>query len=189
MNLNGMQFVGDGYPGLHPEAQISEAAHIQDGVEIGARTKVWQFASVIRNARIGEDCSIADCAIIDGSRLGDRCIVSHGTFIDPGMYIGDDVFIGPLVVMCNDFWPRVDKDGFDMQALIRGAFITTKVEDGVSIGASVVILPGIVIGAGSMIAAGAVVDKDVPPLHLYKRDGGMVPIDPARQIKRMRRAA
>lgn len=173
---------------LQDIAQIHPLAHVQAGTEIGARTKIWQFASVIRNARIGEDCSIATCSIIDGSRIGDRCIVSHGAFIDPGIQIGNDVFIGPFVAMCNDAWPRVDKFEFDMNAFITGEFVTTRIEDGASVGASVVILPGVVIGAGAMISAGAVVDKDVPALHLFKRDGSMVQIDPARPVRRMRRA-
>lgn len=173
---------------LQDVAQIHPLAHVQEGTEIGARTKVWQFASVIRSARIGVDCGIASCAIVDGSRIGDRCIVSHGAFIDPGIQIGNDVFIGPFVAMCNDAWPLVDKTGFDMNAFIQGWVVTTRIERGASVGARVVILPGVVIGEGAMIAAGAVVDRDVPPRYLFKRDGTMVVIDSARPIRRMRRA-
>lgn len=169
-------------------AMIHHKAVVDDSVIIGARTRVWQFASVIREAVIGEDCSIASCAIVDGAELGDRVIVSHGAFIDPGILIGSDVFVGPGVKLCNDAWPRVDKAGFDMAALVAD-FITTRIEDGASLGAGVIVLPGIVVGKHGMIAAGAVVTRDVPAGHLYKRDGSMVPIDPARPVQRMRRAA
>ena len=164
-------------------------AKVDDGCVVGARTRIWQFASIIRHAFIGDDCSIASCAIVDGSDVGDRTIVSHSAFIDPGIVIGNDVFIGPHVNLCNDAWPRADKTGWDMAALITREFITTRIKDGASLGAGVTVLPGIVVGAGSMVAAGAVVDKDVPDCHLFKRDGSTVPIDPARPVKRMRRAA
>lgn len=168
---------------VHPKAHVGNA-------RIGWGTKIWQFASVIRNANIGKHCKVASCAIVDGSRLGDRVIVSHGAFIDPGMRIGNDVFIGPHVALCNDFWPRVDKsDWFDMDDLIDGKIVVTWVGDGASIGANAVVLPGLTIGAGAMIAAGAVVTQDVKDGHLYKRDGSIVPIDPAKTPNRMRRAA
>lgn len=170
-------------------AQIHPAAHVdRDTCVIGARTRVWQFATVIRSAVIGDDCSIASCAIVDGSDIGDRCIVSHGAFIDPGIEIGNDVFIGPHVSMCNDAWPRTDKNGFSIEELISGDFVTTRIEDGASVGANVVVLPGIVIGAGAMIAAGAVVAQDVPAAHLYKRDGSMTIIRLSGRKPRMRRA-
>lgn len=177
-----------------PDANIADSAQIHSKAEvknatIGARTRVWQFSSVIRDATIGEDCSVASCCIVDGADVGDRTIISHGAFIDPGIVIGDDVFIGPNVCLCNDAFPRADKTGFDMAVLISGEFVTTRIEDGASLGANVTVLPGLVIGAGAMIAAGAVVDKDVPPHHLFKRSGEMVLIDPRRPVRRMRRAA
>ena len=174
-------------PAIHPSAEIHHLAEIGDA-RIGARTRVWQFASVIRWAQIGDDCSIATCSIVDGAKLGDRVIVSHGAFIDPGIEIGDDVFVGPGVKLCNDAWPRVDKTGFDMAALISREFVTTRIDQGVSLGAGVIVLPGLVIGRDCMIAAGAVVTQNVPAKSLYRRDGIMVPIDEARLPKRMRRA-
>ena len=174
---------------IEESAFIDPLAKVDSGCVIGARTRVWQFASVIRNAAIGDDCSIASCAIVDGSDIGNGTIVSHSAFIDPGIVIGNEVFIGPHVNLCNDAWPRADKTGWDAAALISGEFVTTRIKDGASLGAGVTVLPGVVIGAGAMIAAGAVVDKDVPDCHLFKRDGSMVPIDPARPVKRMRRAA
>lgn len=167
---------------IHPQAQIGET------VTIGTRTRVWQFASVIRGARIGEDCNIASCAIIDRAVVGDRCIVGHGSSLHPGTYIGNDVFIGPAVTFCNDRWPRVPKDGFDIEWLLAGG-VSIMVKDEASIGAGSVILPGVVIGSGAMIAAGAVVDRSVPACCLFKRNGKIVPIDPGKRPKRTCEAA
>lgn len=168
-------------------AFVHRLAHVENST-IGARSRVWQFASVIRKSVIGEDCTIASGALVDCARVGERSIVSHGAAVEPGVAIGNDVFIGPGVVFCNDVWPRVSKENFDMAPLLGGKFVTTRVEEGASIGARAVILPGITIGAGAMIAAGRVVDKDVPPLMLLARDGSLVPIDPARKIRRLRAA-
>lgn len=175
-------------PGVvHPDAAIMAGAHVQPGCTIGARTRVWQFASVIRKAEVGEDCRIAAGACVDGSRVGNRSIVSHCAFIDPGMLIGDDVFVGPFVALCNDPWPRADKEGwFDIDELVRGEKVVTHIDNGASLGAHVTVLPGLRIGANAMVAAGAVVTADVPADHLYYRDGRIVLIDPERPINRQR---
>lgn len=152
---------------------------------IGARSIVWEFAKVIRGARVGDDCSIGGCAIVDAARLGHRCSVGHGAQIHPGVRIRDDVFVGPGAIVCNDSWPRVGKDGFNSAALLSGDFVTVEIHDGVNIGAGAIILPGIIIGAGSTIAAGSVVTHSMPPVSLWKRAGGWVPMS-ARRPERMR---
>ncbi len=173
---------------IDESAFLHRQACVDETVTIGARSRVWQFASVVRNASIGEDCSIASCAIVDGSEIGDRCIISHGAFIDPGIRIENDVFVGPHVSLCNDVWPRADKNGFQIDAFVSGGFVTTRIEDGASLGANVVLLPGVVIGAGCMISAGTVVRRSVPAAHLLYPNGDIRPIDPGRKINRMRRA-
>ena len=105
----------------------------------------------------------------------------------PGFRIGVGCFLGPNVVLCNDAWPRADHDGFDLEALMSGGFTAIQIEAGASIGANATILPGIRIGEGAMIAAGAVVGVDVPPKHLYHRNGDVQPIDAATPRTRMRR--
>lgn len=170
---------------IHPSAFIHPKAHVE-GATVGAGCKVWQFASVIRGAVLGEGCNVASCATLDGPRLGARCIVSPGVDIGPGFWIGDDVFLGPNVVLCNDAWPRVAKDGFDVS---RFGFDTYSVivGSGASIGANVVILPGVVIGARAMIAAGSRVTRNVAPGHLWT-DAKFGPIanEGARMADRMR---
>jgi acetyltransferase-like isoleucine patch superfamily enzyme len=147
---------------------------------------VWQFASVIRGGVVGADCNIGSGATIDSARLGDRVSIGHGAFICPGIFIEDDVFIGPGVIFCNDAWPSTDKTGFDLDALISGSIVTTRVRAGASIGAGAIVLPGVDIGEYAMIAAGSTVAKSVEANHLHKRNGEICPIDPTRPIQRMR---
>lgn len=168
-------------------AIIHENAEVHGDCIIGARTVVWQFASVIRNSYVGQQCRIASCAIVDGSSIGDRCIISHGAFLDPGIAIGDDVFIGPHVALCNDPWPRVSKDGWwDIKELIGKEVIVTEVGNGASLGAGVVVMPGIRIGERAMIAAGSKVQRNVPADFLYYPNGVMVPIDTDRVQNRQK---
>lgn len=154
---------------IDPSAFIHERALVENAT-IGPRTRVWQFASVIRGARLGADCNVASCATLDGPVFGDRCIVSQGAAMGPGFLFGNDIFVGPNVTICNDRWPRVHKRGFDIGAFQQGDF-TVVVKDGATIGANAVVLPGVIIGRGAMIAAGAVVNRDVPDNHLFRRDG------------------
>lgn len=174
---------------IHVTAVIHEKAEVdRASVSIGRLSRIWQFASVTRRAVIGERCNIASCAIVDGARLGDRCVVGHGAFVGPGIEIEDDVFVAPGVSFCNDAWPSVAKTGFDMAALIGGGFVTTRVQRGASLGAHVTVLPGITIGERAMIAAGSVVTRNVPSDFLWKRDGTAVRIDAGMPARRMRHA-
>lgn len=162
---------------IHPNAVVSAS-------EIGEDTVVWQFASVIRGAVVGRGCTVAAYALIDAASVGDGCIISSGAQLHPGTRVGNKVFIGPLVVFCNDRWPRVGKDGFDVELILSGKFNTVVVEDSVSIGAGAVVLPGVRIGKGAMISAGAVVTHSVPSAAIWKRSGGWVPMT-ARTPERM----
>ena len=165
---------------IHPFAVVSDSV-------LGEGSRVWQFASVIRGSVAGARCNIASCAILDGAVIGDDCIVGHGASLNPGFVAGRGVFIGPCVVACNDRWPRVGKDGFDVAELLREP--TVIVGDGASIGAGAIILPGVSIGAQAMVSAGAVVDRDLYPGHLLKRCGTVVRIEPHRTDPRMVPAA
>lgn len=165
---------------VHPLAFVDEA-------EIGPRTKVWQFASVIRGTRLGADCVVASGATLDGPWFGDRCIISQNVAMGPGFLFGNEIFVGPNVTICNDRWPACDKNGFDA-GLLRSEFVTVHVQDGASIGANAVVLPGVAIGKRAMIAAGAVADRNVPDNHLFCRGGDIVPIKEEWRERRMREA-
>lgn len=171
---------------IHPLAFIHEKAHVDDTVKIGAGSRVWQFASVIRGTRLGIDCTVASNVTLDGPWFGDRCIISPGVDIASGFEIGDDVFIGPNVVLCNDAWPLTSKEGWTDAPFRNDGALTVRIFDGASIGANAVILPGVQIGSGAMIAAGAVVDRDVHDGTLFKRSGEIVEIDTDKAPRRMK---
>jgi UDP-2-acetamido-3-amino-2,3-dideoxy-glucuronate N-acetyltransferase len=168
---------------IHESAFIHPLAHVE-GARVGARTKVWQFASVTRGTVLGEDCSISPHAMLDGSVYGDRVVISGGVMAGDGFDVGNDVFLGPNVTLCNDRWPAANKEGYRADLLRRG-FVTVRVKDGAWIGANAVVLPGVTIGKMAAVAAGAVVHCDVPDGYLFTRSSGMLLIKPAWRQSRM----
>jgi acetyltransferase-like isoleucine patch superfamily enzyme len=116
------------------------------GCSIDDNTKIGTFVEIQKNASIGKNCKIS----------------SH-TFICEGVHIEDDVFVGHNVTFINDKVPRsVSTDG-EMQTEADWKVVETHVKKGASIGSSATIMCGVTIGKDSVIGAGAVVTKDVPP--------------------------
>lgn len=125
-----------------------------ESVAIGENTRIWAFVHVLPNAVIGDDCNICDHVFIENDVLiGNRVTVKCGVQLWDGLRIADDVFIGPNATFTNDLYPR-SKQPFKL--------LVTSVETGATIGANATILPGLTIGSGAMVAAAAVVTKDVP---------------------------
>nr|WP_277991366.1 acyltransferase [Sphingomonas panni] len=123
---------------------------------IGERTRIWAFVHILPGARIGTDCNICDHVFIENDvRVGDRVTIKSGVQLWDGVRLADDVFVGPNATFTNDLMPRSRNPDFIP--------LETHVEAGASIGANATILPGLTIGARAMVAAGAVVTRDVPP--------------------------
>ena len=125
-------------------------------LNIGNRTRIWQYVIVLPNASIGEDCNICShCLIENDVQIGDRVTVKSGVQLWDGLRIENDVFIGPNVTFTNDLFPR--------SRVHKNSLLRTDIHAGASVGAGATILPGISIGSGAMIGAGAVVTQSVPP--------------------------
>lgn len=118
---------------------------------LGKKVVVWPFCNIY-DSTIGASTSIGAYSEIGGSTIGGACRIQARVFIPPGVSIGARVFIGPGVLFTNDKYPRVGR---------RWKVLRTRVDDGASIGAGAVILPGVRIGRNAVIGAGAVVTRDV----------------------------
>jgi UDP-2-acetamido-3-amino-2,3-dideoxy-glucuronate N-acetyltransferase len=113
---------------------------------------------------IGDDTKVGTFVEIQkGASIGARCKVSSHTFICEGVTIEDEVFIGHGVMFTNDKIPRATAAGGALQTEADWCVIPTRVGKGASIGSGAVILCGITIGERALIAAGAVVTRDVAP--------------------------
>jgi UDP-2-acetamido-3-amino-2,3-dideoxy-glucuronate N-acetyltransferase len=147
---------------IHPTALVESKS-------VGESTNIWAFAHVMPGAEIGCNVNIGDHAYVEGgAKIGNNVTLKNSVCVWDGITIEDDVFVGPHVAFTNDKRPRSPRME---QALPRYSerehwLAPTVVRRGCSIGAAAVILPGIELGPFSMIGAGAVVTKDVPPFAL-----------------------
>ena len=145
------------------------SAFIDNNVTIGDNTKIWHFSHILPNTTIGKECSFGqNCVIGPKVTIGNGVKAQNNISIYEGVEIEDDVFLGPSMVFTNVINPRAfiqRKDEFKKTLLKRGC----------SIGANATIVCGVTIGEYALVAAGAVITKDVRPYAL------MVGV-PARQI-------
>lgn len=116
------------------------------GCEIGDETKIGAFVEIQKNARVGQ-----------------RCKISSHTFVCEGVEIRDNVFIGHGVMFINDSYPRATTETGDLKTEADWKVEKTVVKDGASIGSGATILGSLTIGENSIVGAGSVVTKDVPP--------------------------
>jgi acetyltransferase-like isoleucine patch superfamily enzyme len=165
------------YLGREPRANRTIARQPTFGqvLRIGANCSIGAAAVVYRDVEVGPECLIADGAKIrEMCRIGARTVIGADVSLDRDVIVGegvrvmtkahltghvrvhDNAFIGPLTGTTND--NAFGRDGYREEG-VRGPTI----EEGAMIGGGVSLLPGIVVGRGAMVSAGAVVTRDVEP--------------------------
>jgi len=154
--------LGYRYPGDSQPTRIGDYAIIRSGsiiyadTVIGRRFQCGHQVLIRAEVTIGDRCVVHHKCTLEGRlRIGDGVKIMAHVYLPSTTVIGNMVFIGPGVTFLNARFP-MRADG------VKGAHI----EDHVMIGGGCTICPGITIGRGSFIAAGAVVSKDVPPNSL-----------------------
>jgi acetyltransferase-like isoleucine patch superfamily enzyme len=98
-----------------------------------------------------------------GVRIGSNCKISSHTFICEGVVIEDNVFVGHNVTFINDKYPQATCKNGRLKEEKDWECIPTRVENGAAVGSGAIILCGVTIGRRSLVGAGALVTKDVPP--------------------------
>ena len=139
---------------------IHKLADVQSK-NIGKNTNIWQFCVILPNAVIGSNCNICANVLIENNVvIGNNVTIKSGVQLWDGLRVEDNVFIGPNVTFTNDMYPK--------SKVYPDKFLQTVIKKGASIGANSTILPNIIIGENSLIAAGSIVTKDVPANSIYK---------------------
>jgi acetyltransferase-like isoleucine patch superfamily enzyme len=153
---------------IHPTAEVSPRA------QLGAGTVIWHQVQIREGAHLGQNCIVGKDAYIDFEvQIGHNVKIQNSALIYHGVTIEDGVFIGPQACLTNDKLPRaVNPDG-SLKGAEDWVISPILVREGASVGARVVVLPGVTIGRWAMIGSGAVVTRDVP-------DYGLVWGNPAR---------
>lgn len=147
---------------------IHETAVIDDGAQIGEGTRVWHFCHVMPGAKIGKNCQLGMNVFVDNNvTIGDGVKVQNNVSIYNSVTVEDDVFIGPSVTFTNVINPRAFVER-------KHEFKPTLIKKGASIGANATIMCGIEVGEYSMVGAGSVITKNVPPSMLVLGNPGRV---------------
>lgn len=140
---------------------VHESSYIDDNVEIGDETKIWHFCHIQSGAIIGKKCSIGQNVNVSNNVvIGNNVKIQNNVSVYEGVVIEDGVFCGPSCVFTNDLTPR--------SCYPKGheKYKRTIIHEGASLGANCTIVCGNDVGRFAMVAAGAVVTKDVPEFAL-----------------------
>lgn len=153
---------------------IHSSAIVDDGAVLGEGTRVWHFSHVCGGARIGRDCSLGQNVFVGNDVvIGNSVKIQNNVSVYDAVEIEDDVFCGPSMVFTNVYNPR--------SAVVRKhEYRKTRVRRGATLGANATVVCGVTIGEHAFVAAGAVINRDVPDFALM---AGV----PARQIGWMSR--
>jgi UDP-2-acetamido-3-amino-2,3-dideoxy-glucuronate N-acetyltransferase len=139
-----------------------ESAYVDDGARIGRGTKIWHYSHVMSGAAIGENCTLGQNVMVASKvRIGNNCKIQNNVSVYDGVILEDFVFCGPSMVFTNvrtprSAFPRNTAEDYDPTHVKRGA----------SIGANATLVCGVTVEEWALVAAGAVVTRDVPPYAL-----------------------
>ena len=145
---------------VHADAFVHESAYVDAPSEIGAGAMLWHFVHVLGHTTVGAGSSLGQ-NVMAGPHvtIGTGCKIQNNVALYKGVTLEDDVFCGPSCVFTNVLTPRAHVQRKD-------EFGETLVKRGATIGANATIVCGNTLGAYCMIAAGAVVTRDVPDYAL-----------------------
>lgn len=140
---------------------VHESSFVDENVLIGENTKIWHFCHIQKGAKIGSNCSFGQNVNVSNNVIiGNNVKVQNNVSIYEGVELEDYVFCGPSCVFTNDLTPR--------SRFPKGVvgYKRTLIKHDASIGANATIVCGHTVGEFALIAAGAVVTKDVPAYAL-----------------------
>lgn len=146
-----------------------ESAVIDEGAQIGAYTAIWHYSHVEKLAIVGENCNLGQNIYVGNNAIvGNACRLGNSVSIFSHVELQDFVFCAPFMVFTHISYPRA--------AVVRHAvFKKTIVGVGATLGANCTVMPGVDVGAGSFIAAGAALTKSC-------KDWALMVGIPARQV-------
>ena len=148
---------------------IHHTAIVDPGAKVGAFTSIWHFCHVEARAVVGENCNLGlNVYVGNEAVVGNGCRLGNSVSVFSHVELGDFVFCAPFMVFTHISFPRAAVNR-------RQTFRKTIVKTGASLGANSTVVPGITIGMGTFLAAGATVTKDC-------KDWSMMVGSPARQV-------
>lgn len=134
---------------------------IDENVKLGNRVFIGNNTVIRSGVRIGNDVTLGHLVLIERDTIiGDNVTIQSQCHITAEAIIWDYVYMGPGVVIINDYKLAVHGRGTPE---LKGPDIRR----GVRIGARALIMPGVTIGAEALIGAGSVITKDVSAFEIW----------------------
>jgi UDP-2-acetamido-3-amino-2,3-dideoxy-glucuronate N-acetyltransferase len=156
--------------------RVMSTADVDEQAVIGSGTSIWHLAQIRENAVIGQGCNIGRGAYVGpGVHVGNNVKLQNYSLIYEPARLGDGVFVGPAAVLTNDEYPRAVTPDGQLKTGDDWTAVGVTIDEGAAIGARAVCVAPVRIGRWALVAAGAVVVKDVP-------DFALVVGVPARQV-------
>jgi acetyltransferase-like isoleucine patch superfamily enzyme len=147
--------------------KILPSADVDESATIGEGSSIWHLAQIRDQVEIGKKCIIGRGAYIgSGVIMGDNCKIQNYALVYEPAKLGAGVFIGPAAVLTNDQFPRAVNPDLTLKSGHDWEAVGVTIDDGASIGARAVCIAPVRIGKWALVAAGAVVTKDVPDFAL-----------------------
>ena len=148
---------------IHPTSVVAE------GSVIGNFTSIWHFSHIEKTAQIGENCNFGQNTYVgNNAKIGNACRIGNSVSIFSHVVLEDFVFCAPFMVFTHIGYPRAVVNRHQI-------FERTLVRRGATLGANCTVVPGVEVGEGAFIGAGAILTKSCKPWALLV---GM----PAKQI-------
>lgn len=136
------------------------SAIIDEGAEIGADSRIWDFTHICGGARVGKNVSLGQNVFVGNQVvIGNDCKIQNNVSVYDGVKFEDAVFCGPSVVFTNVHNPRA-------RIQRKSEYRTTLVQEGATLGANCTIVCGVTVGRFAFVGAGTVVTQNVPPFAL-----------------------
>ena len=149
--------------------KIHKSAIVEDGVDLGSGTSVWDNVHIRENTKVGDGCIIGEKTYIAYDvKIGNRCKINAFVYICNGVTLEDGVMVSAHTTFTNDLYPRATTP--DLDELLPSdpdeSTLHTLVREGATIGAGCTIAPGVEIGRFAMVGMGAVVTGMVGDFQL-----------------------
>ncbi|WBB69589.1 acyltransferase [Micromonospora sp. WMMD812] len=149
------------------DVRIAATADVDERATVRSGTRVWHLAQIREDASVGRNCVIGRGAYVGpGVRLGDNVKLQNHALVYEPAELADGVFVGPAAVLTNDEYPRAVTPEGRLKTGADWTAVGVVVGEGAAIGARAVCVAPVTIGRWALIAAGAVVTKDVPDFAL-----------------------
>jgi len=149
------------------DSEVQPTADVDDSAVLGSGTRVWHLAQIRERARLGRNCIVGRGAYVGpGVTIGDNVKLQNYALVYEPARLEDGVFIGPAAVLTNDLFPRAVDGAGRLKRPEDWDAMGVVVREGAALGARAVVVAGRQVGRWALVAAGAVVTRDVPDFAL-----------------------